>query len=238
MKRLQFLMGILCGMILCAGISSAASAASGVMAVLSHQAVYVDGKPVSMTAYAIAGNNYVKLRDVGQAVGFNVYWDGQAVQVESGKPYTGTASNSQNTPSVQPTADTVTEESVKAALDALKARYPHGSIYPAPYHSTSNGPYGATNINCAGWAILCSDAAFGNLPWCKTAFCWNDVRVGDLVQYDNQQGSHVIVVLDKTDDWLYFTDSGPSLKAYWIGGYTREWLEQRPGLVLYTRYPS
>ena len=46
-----------------------------------------------MTAYAINGNNYVKLRDIGKAVGFEVYWDGDAkcVQVESGKPYTGEA---------------------------------------------------------------------------------------------------------------------------------------------------
>ena len=46
-----------------------------------------------MEAYGIAGHNYVKLRDIGKAVGFEVYWDGDAkcVQVESGKPYTGEA---------------------------------------------------------------------------------------------------------------------------------------------------
>lgn len=27
-----------------------------------------------MTAYNIAGQNYVRLRDIGQQVGFNVYW--------------------------------------------------------------------------------------------------------------------------------------------------------------------
>ena len=46
-----------------------------------------------MEAYRINGNNYVKLRDIGKAVGFNVYWDSEngCVQVESGKPYTGVA---------------------------------------------------------------------------------------------------------------------------------------------------
>ena len=46
-----------------------------------------------MEAYGIAGHNYVKLRDIGKAVGFNIYWDSDngCVQVESGKPYTGEA---------------------------------------------------------------------------------------------------------------------------------------------------
>lgn len=44
-----------------------------------------------MEAYVVNGNNYVKLRDIGEQVGFNVYWDSVngCVQVESGKPYTG-----------------------------------------------------------------------------------------------------------------------------------------------------
>ena len=65
------------------------------------QNIYVDGVQVSMTAYGINGNNYVKLRDVGEAVGFNVYWDGSAVQIESDKPYTGEPPASQTTPPEQ-----------------------------------------------------------------------------------------------------------------------------------------
>ncbi len=53
--------------------------------------IYVDGKQVQMETYAINGSNYVKLRDIGQAVDFEVYWDGSAAQVFSGKPYTGEA---------------------------------------------------------------------------------------------------------------------------------------------------
>ena len=64
-----------------------ALAASGVMAERSTQAIYVDGQQVQMEAYAIGGNNYVKLRDVGKAVGFNVSWDGSAVQIDSDAPY-------------------------------------------------------------------------------------------------------------------------------------------------------
>ena len=45
---------------------------------------------MSMTAYNIAGNNYVKLRDIGQQVGFNVYWQ-DGVQIDTDTPYTGEA---------------------------------------------------------------------------------------------------------------------------------------------------
>ncbi len=63
--------------------------ATEVMANLSTQPIYVDGVQVEMTAYSINGNNYVKLRDVGQAVDFNVSWnyDESRVDIDSTSPY-------------------------------------------------------------------------------------------------------------------------------------------------------
>ena len=80
--------GILTGITLC---GPAAQAATNLTATLSSQSIYVDDRQVSMTAYAINGNNYVKLRDVAEAVDFNAYWDGKAVRIESDRPYTGEA---------------------------------------------------------------------------------------------------------------------------------------------------
>mgnify|MGYP003623434809 CR=1 FL=1 len=37
--------------------------------------IYLDGAEVSLTAYNIDGNNYFKLRDIGEAFDFNVSWD-------------------------------------------------------------------------------------------------------------------------------------------------------------------
>ena len=79
---------LLTGMVL--GASLDGGAAAGIMAEPTWQNIYVDGQQVSMTAYNIAGNNYVKLRDIGQQVGFNVYWD-NGVQIDSDAPYTGIA---------------------------------------------------------------------------------------------------------------------------------------------------
>ena len=55
----------------------------------STQRIYVDGEQVQMEAYSIDGANYVKLRDVGRAVGFNVSWDAGtgSVQINSDEPY-------------------------------------------------------------------------------------------------------------------------------------------------------
>ena len=91
MKRGSFAAGFLT-CLLVVGVTTTAYAA-GIMAERSHHRVVVDGKEVQMEAYRIKGNNYVKLRDMGEAVGFEVYWDSVNgyVQVESGKPYTGKA---------------------------------------------------------------------------------------------------------------------------------------------------
>lgn len=64
--------------------------AAGITAEPAWSPIYVDGRQVQMTAYNIAGNNYVKLRDIGRAVGFNVYYR-NGVQVDSDAPYTGEA---------------------------------------------------------------------------------------------------------------------------------------------------
>ena len=89
-KSLYLIAGILIGITLFGGSSVLAA---GITAERSTNRIYVDGQEVRLTAYNINGNNYVMLRDIGRAVGFNVYWnsDAKCVQVESGKPYTGEA---------------------------------------------------------------------------------------------------------------------------------------------------
>ena len=219
--------GILTGITLCGPAAQAAT--ETLTAVLSTQPIYVDGQQVTMTAYGIAGNNYVKLRDVGEAVGFNVYWDGSAVQIESNQPYTGEA----------PAKPALTEEGVQTTLWALRDTYPTGTVYGAFYRSYSSGPYGAAPTHCAGWATLCSDAAFGDLPWRRINDpSWENIRAGDLLEYDNSYGGHVVVVLDKTDEYVLVTESGTNNKTRWSGQYFRWWLEEQPGYALFTRYPQ
>lgn len=99
-KFFQFALGVITG----AALFGGASAAAGIVAEPSWSPIFVDGQQVQMTAYNILGNNYVKLRDIGKAVGFNVYYQ-NGVQVDSNSPYTGEAPASET---VQFT-DTLTE---------------------------------------------------------------------------------------------------------------------------------
>lgn len=92
MNRIKNTGLVLCGLVLGLSLSApAAQAVESLKATLSTNRVLVDGQETHMTAYTIGGSNYVRLRDIGKAVGFEVYWDSKngCVQVESGKPYTG-----------------------------------------------------------------------------------------------------------------------------------------------------
>ena len=121
MKRGSFAAGFLTCLLL-AGVTTTAYAA-GIMAERSHHRIVVDGKEAQMEAYVINGSNYVRLRDIGKAVGFEVYWDGDAkcVQVESGKPYTGIASAKAETsePASQPEVTTPADDVAAAKQDIV-----------------------------------------------------------------------------------------------------------------------
>ncbi len=55
----------------------------------SSAAIYLDGREIHLTAYNIGGNNYFKLRDLGEALDFSVEWDSEsnAVYIETAYGY-------------------------------------------------------------------------------------------------------------------------------------------------------
>ena len=171
MKRISyFFAGILIGMTLFGGT---AAYASGVVAEHSKHPIYVDGEQVQMEAYIINGNNYVKLRDIGKVVGFNVFWK-DGVQVDSDAPYTGEAPQ-QEVPkeSVLNTEDVCQEiidltndlrrerglptfatndklmeaAQVRAEEMAATSTYSHTRPNGEKYYTITNCPYTAENIH-------------------------------------------------------------------------------------------
>ena len=104
----QNITAMVTGMVI--GASLVGGAAAGVVAEPTWQKIYVDGQQVSMTAYNIAGNNYVRLRDIGQQVGFNVYW-ADGVQIDTDASYTGVAPVQETV--VQPTNMEIREEMIR-----------------------------------------------------------------------------------------------------------------------------
>lgn len=86
-KSLSFAVGFTTAALLFGGGSALAAAV--LTATPSTQTFYVDGQKVELEAYAIAGHNYVQLRDIGRAVDFGVTYDGStnSVQIDSASPY-------------------------------------------------------------------------------------------------------------------------------------------------------
>lgn len=75
-------------------------------------------------AYGIAGHNYVKLRDIGKAVGFNVFWDADSgcVQIETDAPYTGEAPSAEAVPSAAAPSDVdAAKRDIVARTNVLRA---------------------------------------------------------------------------------------------------------------------
>ena len=196
--------GILAGIALCGPAAQAASAV--LTASPTSQTFYVNGQRVDFEAYSIHGNNFVKLRDIGQAVDFGVTYDAatNSVYIDPDAPYQEEVTTP--TPAA-PVPSAITEESVQASLAELKVIYPDGTVYPTPYRSTSNGPY-SRGDHCSGWAALCSDAAFGDLPWRRVDNpTWDQIRPGDLVEYRNSNTYHVVVVVKKTNEYISVSES-------------------------------
>lgn len=86
MKQVKFLSGFLLGMLV---FGSSSALASGIWAEKSSQNILADGKKINIEAYNINGNNYVKLRDIAQAVDFKVWYDAEKgiVEINSTEPY-------------------------------------------------------------------------------------------------------------------------------------------------------
>lgn len=87
-KWIRFFSGMAAGAVLCAGFTATARAVSGALAEHVTQTVCLDGRQVELDAYLIEDSNYVKLRDIGELLGVNVYWD-EGVFIDTASPYTG-----------------------------------------------------------------------------------------------------------------------------------------------------
>ena len=134
----SFVTGLLVGVALFSGTTAYAA---GIMAERSTHRIYVDGREVQMEAYRIKGNNYVKLRDMGEAVGFEVYWDSAngCVQVESGKPYTGEAPvKSTTTKSVEQPAQTDVAAAKQDIIDRTNALRRENGVFIFPHLAKRN----------------------------------------------------------------------------------------------------
>ena len=256
--------GVLAGIALS---GPAAQATVNLTATPSSQPIFVDGAQVSMTAYGIGGNNYVKLRDIGEAVGFNVYWDGGAVQIESDKPYTGEAPVSQNVgDGYLVNGKPVTEENVLELLHQIEKDWPNGTIWgkrdtPGTFKNevpsivavrlmTANGVNGY--YACGGYAAMVSSLLFGDTANpARRVEDLSQIRPGDIIfLVNNNTGKlwHAIVALESPNEMnlVHYSDGNHGGTVYWPDTqdpYSREVLNcygagKTYRVEAWTRYPE
>ena len=127
--------GILAGI---AVSGPAAQAAAGLMANPNNQKFYLDGQKISLTAYEIGGSNYVKLRDIGEAVDFGVTYDAatNTVTISPGKSYE---------PEV--TAPTSTAPAISQTSSSMQSKNADGSIN-VPQDGSQYVPQAGDMIRC------------------------------------------------------------------------------------------
>lgn len=128
----MLLAGILLGTALSRPVANAAS--EFFQAQRTPHPIYVDGQQVQMETYAINGHNYVKLRDIGEKVGFEVYWDGSAAQIVSDKPYTGQPPVQTPAPTTAPTTQDYSAQANPAIFTGELTRENYNAIRDSILH--------------------------------------------------------------------------------------------------------
>lgn len=248
-----FAVGLMCGAVIFGGAGYAAGVVATPLSETS-QKVTLDGQEVSLEGYNINGNSYFKLRDVGKAVDFGVTWDNatRTVQIDTNSGYV-----EEQKPSVpgavsipsDPTGPTnvkeldesslvngidITEVDVYKLIVSLKNEYPQGMRWTDDdyYQSTAlcRGGHG-----CEGFALICSDIAFGNLPISRTHSNFDEIRVGDMIRMNND--THTVIVLQKKKDSVIIVEGNFNNSINWGREVKRQTLENG-NFVVRTRYPN
>lgn len=242
---LTLIVGIALGAVLCGG-----AYAAGVMAQPTWQPIYIDGNRVEMEAYNINGNNYVRLRDIGKEVGFNVYWQ-DGVRIDRSSDYTGeppvTSSSAEiNTSSISSmddvkskiisltnnlrkannlkelqTSDLLMQAAqVRADEIALSGVYSHTRPNGKPFYAVTDCPYAAENIDCVMDLYLTQQ----NKSLAETAIYDWRVSEGHLKNMLNTQVSAIGVGIAKGAD-ANGMESWYCVQLFLYDGYTITWVD-------------
>ncbi|MBR2520702.1 MAG: leucine-rich repeat domain-containing protein [Oscillospiraceae bacterium] len=129
---------------------------------------------------------------------------GYAVPVESGRGRAalcaGTEAHAQ-------------EEALELIL-AMKEKYPEGMKWDNSDYYAWNGGYYSGGYGCAGFALLLSDAAFGDLPCrIKYEFSYESLRTGDILRVNND--SHSVVILEVYADSVKIAEGNYNRSIHW-----------------------
>lgn len=252
--------GILAGIAISGPV---AQAAAGLLANPSSQQFYLDGQRVNLRAYEINGSNYVKLRDIGQAVGFGVTYDAatNSVHINPDQTYTEEEKITSGNGYLA-NGKPVTEENVLELLRQIEKDWPRGTAWtgttknevPSTEASRVIASYQVSGAyGCGGYASMVSSLLFGDTanPARKLEDL-SQIRPGDiLLRVNNKTGKvwHVTVALESPNELnaFHITDGNCNGTVHWPepeNPYGRDNLDCYRGeyadyhLEVWTRYPE
>lgn len=132
-------------------------------------------------------------------------------------------------------AQVPTEQQAYEKIIALKESYPEGMAWTnSNYYGWKGGIYSG-GYGCAGFAFLCSDEAFGDLPARMIEdFTWKDIHVGDILRTD--YNTHSVIVLEVKADSVIVAEGNFNSSVHWGREITTD--ELKSAAYLMTRYPK
>lgn len=128
----------------------------------------------------------------------------------------------------------ITEENVRALIESLKSEYPQGMPWTNDNFYRSDALH-AGGYGCEGFALICSDTAFGDLPISKRHSNFDEIRAGDMIRMNND--THTFVVLQKKENSVIVTEGNMNSSIYWGREISRQSLENG-NFQVRTRYPA
>ena len=200
--------------------------------------IYLDGEKLNLTVYIIGGNNFFKLRELMEVLDVFVGYDGvtKAITLETSKGYEPESPVAQELAKEpeEPVEEPVvlTEEQVYNTIMALQSQYPHEMKWTNENRYVGNN--GAGYRGCWAFAMILSDAAFGNLPMRQQPDLDN-IRIGDIII--NSSRAHVSIVTGVDGDEIIFASGNVGEEILWGLRDSLDFMK-RIGYTAMTRWPK
>lgn len=125
---------------------------------------------------------------------------------------------------------------------AMKSEYPEGKHWTNSdtyvwngifYPEGSSFGYTFTGGGCVAFAMILSDAAFGNVPaYERKTVAYDDLRVGDILRLKGDY--HTVIILEKNDDGVVIAEGNYNDSVHWGRKLTKKEVEASE--YYYTRY--
>ena len=119
---------------------------------------------------------------------------------------------------------------------AMKSQYPEGM----PWTNDNCYNWKGGNVigcGCAGFAIILSDACFGEIKAKQIKPCSGEYKVGDIVRINNDGHSVIILKTESSLNKITIAEGNYNSKIHWGRTFTYENL-QNACYYIYRRTPS